>query len=218
MIKNRHIKHYLTLLVVFSLTAFIAVSCSDNPANGNGDKYMHPCKNLNPGVKCVENLDATTEGNRGKAGKYTFYSLENNAIVLNSTTDNRKDSLTTKWDIAFSGRTIIVNGGKIGIGKGGAQIIDKSFSKVQTPPTKGFDETTIKYPEWANYTGRKDPKHAFLPKDNTTIVVRTADGDHVVKIKIFSWYKGSPHPNNKSFQDPYSRDAGYFTFIYKMMK
>jgi hypothetical protein len=49
-------------------------------------------------------------------GKYTFYSLEKNAIVPNT------DSATTKWDIAFLATRIITNGGTSGTGLGGAYI------------------------------------------------------------------------------------------------
>lgn len=204
MIKNRSLKNYLTLLIVFSLTTFFAVSCSDNVGPTPTDPPQQ-------GVTMVKDLNAST-GNRGKAGKYTFYSLENNAQVAES------DSATTKWDIAFSGRTIIVNGSKSGPGNGGALVLDVPFNKVQTPPQTGYNDTSLKYTEWANYTGQTDPKHAFLPKENTTIVVRTADGSHVAKIKVISWYKGNPDPNSPEFADPYSRNPGYFTFKYKFMK
>lgn len=181
MFENRHLKNSLGLVAVFFLTIFIAASCSDNSTGNNSSQK--PLQN----VITVKNLDAHT-GNRGKAGKYTFFSLKNNKIVLKESASARSDSATTKWDIAFSGRTIIANGGNNGPGNGGILFLDVPFTNVKVAPSKGY-QTGLKWKSWANYTGRNKPKHALLPKDNTTIVVRTADGDHVAKIKIISWIK-----------------------------
>jgi hypothetical protein len=204
MINKRHTKSYLGIFTSLCVAIFMISSCSDNPSNNNGQKP-------NSNVITVKNLNAQT-GNRGKAGKYTFYNLKDSSEVVHS------DSATTKWDIAFSGRNIIVNGGDNGPGNGGVLVLDEPFEAIQKAPTTGYSKTSLDYQAWANYTGQQDPKHAFLPKENTTIVVKTADGNHVAKIKMISWYKDNPDPSSSDFSDPFSRNPGYFTFKYQLLK
>ena len=60
------------------------------------------------------------------AGKYTFYSLENNAIISNT------DSASTKWDIALAGTKILTNGGTSGTGQGGAFVYTGLFDDLKT--------------------------------------------------------------------------------------
>ena len=81
----------------------------------------------------VSNLPADTvlginaiTGMPYSAGKYTFYSLERNAIVPNT------DSASTKWDLAFAGSKILTNGGTSGTGLGGAFIYTGLFDNVKT--------------------------------------------------------------------------------------
>ena len=58
--------------------------------------------------------------------KYTFYSIENNALVPSS------DSATTRWDVAFRGTTIITNAGTLGPGNGGAFVQIGTFDALST--------------------------------------------------------------------------------------
>jgi hypothetical protein len=179
-------------------------SCSDNPSNNNG-------KNPNSDVITVKNLYAFTDTS-GTPGKYTFYNLEDSSQI------ERSDSATTNWDIAFSGRSIIVNVGEDGPGNGGVLVLDVPLKNVTKAPTTGYTKTALNFSDWGNYTGQQEPIRALLPKPKTTIIVKTADDNHVAKIKIISWYKGNPDPSSSDFADPYSRNPGYFTFKYQLIK
>lgn len=199
-IKKLHPKNILTLLGILCLTAFMAVSCSDDNSTG---PIVDPVE-----VQAVEDIEAAT-GQRGTPGEYTFYSLQYNKIVT--------DSASTKWDIAFSGFGIIVNGGDNGPGNGAALILDVPFANVTTAPSEGYTKVTID--SWYNYTGESTPKHAVIPKENFTIMVKTANGNRYVKVEIISWYKGNPDVTSDEFANLQTRaDGGYFTFKYKIIK
>ena len=69
------------------------------------------------------------------AGKYTFYSLENNAIVSNT------DSASAKWDLAFMSTRILTNGGTSGPALGGAFIYYGLFDELKTIPVDSVFKT-----------------------------------------------------------------------------
>ena len=84
--------------------------------------------------KTVSNIPADTivaliNGQPVGAGKFSFFSLENNALVPSS------DSNSLKWDIAMRGTTIITNGGNSGPGLGGAFVYVGTFDELKTIPT-----------------------------------------------------------------------------------
>ena len=71
-------------------------------------------------------LGIASNGMPYSAGKYTFYSLENNAIVSNT------DSASAKWDLAFMSTRILTNGGTSGPALGGAFIYYGLFDELKT--------------------------------------------------------------------------------------
>jgi hypothetical protein len=123
-------------------------------------------------------------------GKYTFYSLEKNAVVPNS------DSASTKWDIAFMATKIITNGGTSGTGLGGAFIYTGLFDALTTIPTDSVFKTdnapasyAITYGSgkgWYNYDGLTN---IITPLAGRVLVIRTASGKYA-KMEITSYYKG----------------------------
>lgn len=139
----------------------------------------------------------------GEAGKFTFYNLDIG--------DTISDSLSSDWDIAFNGSTIVANSEN----GGGIQIIEAAYASVTEAPTTGFSDTNA---SWYNYTGEAPtgPKHAILPKENTTLIVKTSEGNYA-KIEILSYYKGNPDTSTDEFANLATRPAsGYFTFNYTL--
>lgn len=123
-------------------------------------------------------------------GKYTFYSLEKNAIVPNS------DSASTKWDIAFMATRIITNGGTSGVGQGGAFVYTGLFDNLKTIPADSVfktDNAPTSYAVtagsgkgWYTYDGLNN---LITPLAGRVLVIRTASGKYA-KIEITSYYKG----------------------------
>jgi hypothetical protein len=123
-------------------------------------------------------------------GKYTFYSLEKNAIVPNS------DSATTKWDIAFMATKIITNGGTSGTGLGGAFVYTGLFDALTTIPTDStfktdnaptsYAITTGSGKGWYNYDG---VTNLITPLAGRVLVIKTASGKYA-KMEILCYYKG----------------------------
>ncbi len=139
----------------------------------------------------------------GEAGKFTFYNLDIGNTI--------SDSLSADWDIAFDGSTLVANSEN----GGGIQLIEEAYASVTIAPTTGFSNTNA---SWYNYTGEapSGPKHAILPKENTTLIVKTSEGNYA-KIEILSYYKGNPDTSTDEFASLATRPAsGYFTFNYTL--
>ena len=147
-------------------------------------------------------------------GKYTFYSLEKNAVVPNS------DSASTKWDIAFMATKIITNGGTSGSGLGGAFVYTGLFDALTTVPTDSVFKTdnapssyAITYGSgkgWYNYDGLTN---IVTPLAGRVLVIRTASGKYA-KMEITSYYKGGVTlPATASDADKLTKQR-YYTFRY----
>jgi hypothetical protein len=147
-------------------------------------------------------------------GKYTFYSLEKNAVVPNS------DSASAKWDIAFMATKIITNGGTSGSGLGGAFIYTGLFDALTTVPTDSVFKTdnapssyAITYGSgkgWYNYDGLTN---IITPLAGRILVIRTASGKYA-KMEITSYYKGGiTLPATASDADKLTKQR-YYTFRY----
>lgn len=123
-------------------------------------------------------------------GKYTFYSLEKNAIVPNT------DSASTKWDIAFMATRIITNGGTSGSGLGGAFVYTGLFDGLTTIPTDSvfktdnaptsYAITTGSGNGWYNYDGLTN---LITPLAGRVLVIKTASGKYA-KMEVLCYYKG----------------------------
>lgn len=125
-------------------------------------------------------------------GKYTFYSLRENKIIANS------DSATNKWDVGFQSTKIIVNGGAIRSGQGGAYVHTGTFEELTSVPTSATfaqDQSTsslaipaVSGRGWYNYD---QATNIISPIPGRVLVVRTGDGKYA-KMEILSYYENAP--------------------------
>ncbi|MDX5482792.1 MAG: HmuY family protein [Hymenobacteraceae bacterium] len=149
---------------------------------------------------------------------YTYYSLEDNKIVAAA------DAGTTKWDIAFKGTSILVNGGSSGPGKGVAQVVNGVFAEIKEAPETGYVSDAEGTPaiaassnaSWYTYTAMSSPQHAVLPIAGKVIMLKTAAGNYV-KLEILSYYKGNPDTSTPAFANVATRPASkHYTFRYAL--
>lgn len=144
----------------FTLTGILAagillfVSCKKDDATVTIDKTNDGTfKVFTEGkITTVQNLIADTiigltpVGQPYGANKFTFFSIENNALVPSS------DSATTRWDIVFRGTTIITNAGTSGPGTGGAFVQIGTFDAIASVPVDSIFKTDAA-PAYAITTG-----------------------------------------------------------------
>ena len=169
----------------------------------------------------VSNLPADTvlgvnaiTGMPFSAGKYTFYSLERNAIVPNT------DSASTQWDLAFAGSKILTNGGTSGKGLGGAFIYTGLFNDVKTISNDSVFKTDNAPGSFAVTFGSGKGWYVYdqltsliTPLAGRVLVIRTASGKYA-KVEIINYYKGGVTlPTTASDSDKLSKQR-YYTFRY----
>lgn len=147
--------------------------------------------------------------NKGK-GKFTFFNFDSREEVAVS------DSNSTKWHIAFSGTTIIFNGGEKGPGVVAAQIVTTStFDAITEVPSAPYNLTVISGSgSWYTYnpgTNNSGP-HTIIPIGDKIIVVKRADGIYA-KLQLLNYYKGVPS-DVPSTGAPYTGTGQYYTFRY----
>ncbi len=180
-----------TLAALTVAVATLQVACSD--------------KNETPApvpvvAQTVRNLpaDPTTGVNPatgqpiGTTGRFTLYNLRDNKTVANT------DSATNKWDVGFRGTTIIVNGGAIRSGQGGAHIHTGTFEELTTIPTSATfaqdqSAANLAIPArsgagWYNYNPQQN---LITPIPGRVLVIRTGDGKFA-KMEILSYYENAP--------------------------
>ena len=142
-------------------------------------------------------------------GAFTFFSLRDSTIVSSA------DSNSTKWDIAFKGTTVILNGGTSGPGQAAAIVLaDTDYNGLSTAPESGYTQDQEGLPVikgWYTYTGPTGtPPHAILMNDGVVIVIRTADGNYA-KLKFTSYYKGGEAVPSSGAQSRFYN----FTYTYQ---
>lgn len=154
----------------------------------------------------VKDLDA--DADQPYKNQFTYYSFKDQKVITGS------DTASNKWDIAFKGTTIIINGGPIRNGNGGAYIFEGSYSELlNIPETAQFrvdsSATSLAIPTgsgngWYNYNPQ-----AFVisPIPGRTLVIKTGDGKYA-KMEVISYYKNAPVAPTQA--DP----ARYYTFRY----
>ncbi|MFB3389112.1 HmuY family protein [Flavobacterium sp. LAR06] len=188
-------------LSILALVLFTA-SCSSDDNNDNTIPAVE--------TKTVSNLYAPQTGGQGQpeGGEFTKFSFSENKVVTDG-----------KWDIAFRGTKIIVNGGaKIGItdepgrtGSAAVSIVSGTFASVTAFPaanTFAQDASTVyAFPTsgenaWYDYNSTT---HIISAKAGKVFVVKTHDGKYA-KLEILSYYKDAP-------ATPEATSASrYFTF------
>ncbi|KXK57008.1 MAG: HmuY family protein [Chlorobi bacterium] len=167
-------------------------SCSD-------DAVVEPT----PAPTQVSTIAKDIPGDTANTGHYTFYRLSDSSIVALS------DSATTKWDIAFRGTSIILNGGSSGPGAAvGQMLTGVDFDTLSMAPEAGYSADAVGAPAvgktWYSY----DPAtHLISIIPGKVIVLKTADGKYA-KLQVLGYYKGAPAAPKA--EDP----ARFFTFKY----
>jgi len=160
-------------------------------------------------------LGLTAQGMPYSAGKFTFYSLENNAVVANT------DSATAKWDLAFSSTKILTNNGTSGPGVGGAFIYTGLFDDLKTISADSvFKIDNNMIPSYAITTGSGkgwytyDPLTSIItPLAGRVLVIRTASGKYA-KVEILCYYKGGTTLAATATDTEKLTKQRYYTFRY----
>jgi len=162
-------------------------------------------------------LGIASNGMPYSAGKYTFYSLEKNAIVPNT------DSASTKWDIALYSTKILTNAGTSGTGMGGAFVYTGLFDDLKTIPTDSVFKTdnapasyAVPYGSGKGWYTYDQATSLVTPLAGRVLVIRTASGKYA-KIEIMNYYKGGVTlPLTASAADKLSKQRYYtFRFIFQ---
>lgn len=199
-------KNILSLPLLIAAIAFVFTACDDSstgPGTGEEESQLE--------THTVADLPA----NPNNTGDITYFSLRENSVVEAS------DSASTQWDLAFFGTTIYTNSGSSGPGNGGAVVLDQSFEETTMAPSSAeFNidtDSLLAIPNgtdngWYHYDFST---HIVTPIDNTTLVVRTADGASYAKIHIMSYYKGNPDVTSDEFNNNTDQyPSRYYTFEY----
>ena len=209
-------KKTLTPIAIVILFTIGLLSCSKS--SNSSEIIIYPLS------ATVNDLMADTilgydQGRPYGAGKFTFYSLENNAPVPNS------DSATNKWDIAFRSTTILTNAGTSGPGLGGAFIYNGLFNDLITIPTDSTfatDNAPANNPSpsyaiktgsgkgWYTYDGQTN---IITPLAGRVLVIKTATGKYA-KVEIISYYKGGVTLGSTASDEEKSSKQRYYTFRY----
>ena len=199
----RHILFLFSALLFLTTGALVVTSCDTTGTNsGDDDEPLNLIR--------VENLPADPDTTSGPGrpqgyGRYAFFDLRDSTIVLRSSNDNRVDSASTEWDIAFRSTDVIVNGGANGPGQGAAYVAMEAFQDVSEVNTDSLNQHAVD--DW--YTYNANGNNIVRPTPGKTIVVRTAGGEAYAKIRILSYYEGAP--DNPAESDA---DSRYYTFEY----
>ena len=154
--------------------------------------------------------DPDTGAPVGTTGRYTFFDMSSNQVILDRDDDDRSDSTSTKWDVGFHSTTLIVNSSATGGGSGGVQVVDVEFADLTEAPESGYSTESVGLESSSDVAwGLYDPVAMLvLPRAGKTLVVRTADGNYA-KMRVISYYRGAP-----TVPDPFSDQERYYTFEY----
>lgn len=171
--------YYFSAPLMLCLTLLLATSCKKDP---------DPTPTVD--VQLISNIAADPDTPRTE--RFTLYSIANQTIVPNT------DSASNAWDIGFRGTTIIVNGGNIRTGAGGAYIYEGIYDEfLEVPADANFrqdnSESDLAIPTgsgngWYNYN---PIANVISPLAGKVLVIRTADGKFA-KIEIVSYYENAP--------------------------
>ena len=204
---------------ILAIAALIFNACKKDETNNivvNPNDYS---VSVSGKIVTVKNLAADTIvgitplGQPYGAGKYTFFRLGTNSKI------GSNDSATSKWDLAFAGSTICINGGTSGPGNGGAFVYTGTFDALTTVPV----DSTFKIDQAPNYAITKGSGKGWYNYDAPTnlltaipgrvLVIRTANGRYA-KVEILNYYKGNTTPPSTASNDIKIYDSRYYSFRY----
>lgn len=209
-----------TILILGIATTFIFSSCKNDNNTTAPNSYI---ATFNSRIDTVRDFAADTAivafGATGPqyAGKYSFYSLENDSMV------SRLDSNTTKWDIAFSGTIIIVNNTISGPGNGGGFVYSGLFNSLTGVPKDSTIKTDVSVPNncaitwgsgngWYNYSGQT---YLVNPIPGRVLVIKTASGKYA-KVEIMNYYLGGVTPDVSATLNEKVAKQRFYTFRYSL--
>jgi hypothetical protein len=182
---------FLSALIIYSA----GCSDDDDPVAPE-DKSPETGKVVN-----VKDIDANTSGK-------IYFRLIDSTVVTGA------DTLSNKWDVAFSRTTIYTNSGSSGSGNGGAIILkNTNWEDVKTAPEGGYNvdsETSPAIPAgsgngWYLYNPET---HLISAAAGVVFVIKTGDGKYA-KLQIMSYYKGAPQN-----PDAMTDQSGFYSFKY----
>lgn len=186
------LKRSLLILIAVSLTAALS-ACSDSSTG------VDPVDESDVETKTVEDLHAPYDRENPDSTPFVYFSLRSGETI----TAQQAEAEPESWDIGIRGTEIIVNSGISGSGQAGAVVLDVPFEQVEMAPSSGYEtdsEDAYAIDGWYTYNdGNASPAHAILAREDVTIVLRTADGQHYSKLHIMSYYKNTPDYGSEEF-------------------
>lgn len=201
--------HYKMLYMILPVICFFFSACAEDTI-----VEPPPPSASTMSVDTVKNLNGDTLS----TGRFTYFSLSTKSEVTGN------DTLTNKWDIAFRGTTIWINGGSVRFGNGGAIAAGApaysgiypltNFDTISTAPTEGYgvdnSNTNLAIPTgsgngWYSYDAAQNYIQAI---PGVVILLKTGEGKYA-KLEIMSYYKNStPDPM------PFPTNFRFYTFRY----
>jgi len=194
------------LLSLFLAISAFFVACesgSDSTTVVEAQMISDIPANINPIISTSRGSIQDVVGDTASDGSYTYYDLESGTAI--------ESSSSADWDIAFGGTEILANSEN----DGGITKVSGEYSSIETAVETGFSASNS---DWYTYTGEapNGPKHAILPNEDETLIVKTSEGKYA-KVKIISYYEGNPDTDSPEFANFQTRPAGkYFTFDYAL--
>lgn len=159
-------------------------------------------------VRTYTNLPADTANTMN----FTYFRFSDSSIVSGN------DTTSANWDIAFRGTTIIINGGPVRTGNGGAIIYRNSnFDSVSIAPETGYaydtTDTQLAIPTGSNngWYSYDFANNYIAPIQGTVLIIKTGDGKYA-KVEILSYYKDQ---NPQPFPNPVNFRYYTFRFVYQ---
>lgn len=199
-----------SIIFAFALLSslfFIACEKEENASGPNSTLTSNLVKDL-----VADTIVGLANGQPVGVGKYTFYSLENNAIVPSS------DSNSTKWDIAFRGTSILTNAGTSGPGAGGAFVYTGTYDELKTVSPDSVFRKDSAPSSFAIPSGSNKGWYVYDPVNNLitpipgrVLVIKTAKGNYA-KIEIINYYKGGTTPAPSVSDDIKLKTQRFYTF------
>lgn len=182
------------------------------PYAGVGKYYSFKYEISNASAELNTTYTASDFAANKGTGKFSFFNFTTGDEVA------VEDSATTKWDIAFSGTTVIFNGGLKGPGSIAAQYVTSTYDAITEVPAAGYTLNMLSGSgSWYNYypgTSNSGP-HTIVPIENKIIVAKLTDNKYV-KVQILSYYQGAP-TDVPTTGAPYTGIGKYYAFRYTLM-
>lgn len=183
-------------MILISFVIFLYACEKEGITDPNDDRNI-----TTPKIKIANDINASD------ASKKVYFRFSDSTVVTGA------DTLSDKWDIAFSTTTIYTNSGSSGVGNGGAVVLtDVNFEDVIEAPASGYEIDSAGAPAIPAGSGNgwyfyDFTKHLITPLPGVIIIVKTSEGKYA-KVQILSYYKGAPDAPESS------DESGFYTIKY----